>query len=78
MFIFRDILDSPIVVAPSLPQDKESLLRWLEKTNPESLALARDWEDTAEALMKTKAKLEGYVSFQYFLQVSLRLTVAYT
>ncbi|KAF5382522.1 hypothetical protein D9615_002950 [Tricholomella constricta] len=46
----------PVVVEP-LPQDKKLLLRHLEKTSPEALALARDWEDTVEALAKTQQKL---------------------
>ena len=41
-----------------LPQDKQSLLRHLEKTNPEALALAHDWEDVAHSLMTSKAKIE--------------------
>ncbi|KAJ7254352.1 Sas10 C-terminal domain-containing protein [Mycena haematopus] len=39
------------------PQDPKSLLRQLEKTSPETLALARDWEDTAESLIKTREKI---------------------
>src|ERR1700720_4784318 len=35
-----------------LPQDKHSLIRHLEKASPETLALARDWGDTARNLMK--------------------------
>jgi U3 small nucleolar RNA-associated protein 3 len=48
----------PVPVAPqSLPQDKRSIIRHLEKNNPEALALARDWEDTAFNLIRTKQKL---------------------
>ncbi|KAJ7069873.1 Sas10 C-terminal domain-containing protein [Mycena amicta] len=39
------------------PQDPHSLIRHLEKTNPETLALARDWEETAESLSKTRQKI---------------------
>ncbi|KAI0081558.1 hypothetical protein K474DRAFT_1768481 [Panus rudis PR-1116 ss-1] len=54
-----DILVEEPTPAPvtQLPQDKESILRYLEKTNPESLALARDWDDTAKALVKCQAKI---------------------
>ncbi|KAL1748059.1 Sas10 C-terminal domain-containing protein [Schizophyllum fasciatum] len=47
-------------VAPALPSsaDPAVLVRHLEKTNPEALALARDWEDTAYSLAKTKQNLE--------------------
>ncbi|KAF8073806.1 Sas10 C-terminal domain-containing protein [Lyophyllum atratum] len=47
---------TPVVVEP-LPQDQKLLLRHLEKTSPETLALARDWEDTVENLAKTQEKL---------------------
>lgn len=33
------------------------LLRHLEKTNPEALALARDWDDTAWTLVKTRKRI---------------------
>ena len=48
-------------VVQQLPQDKQSLLRHLEKTNPEALALANDWEDVAYSLMKSKGKIEKCV-----------------
>lgn len=53
-----DILDPTPVVLPTLPTDKQSLLRHFEKTNPVSLALARDWDDTAHKLQKTRLKIE--------------------
>ncbi|KII86949.1 hypothetical protein PLICRDRAFT_43637 [Plicaturopsis crispa FD-325 SS-3] len=40
-----------------LPQDKKSLIRHLEKTSPETLSLARDWEETAYNLVKTQQKI---------------------
>ncbi|KAI6145694.1 hypothetical protein EDD17DRAFT_1653187 [Pisolithus thermaeus] len=40
-------------------EDKQSLLRFLERENPETLALARDWGDTAQSLMETKARIEA-------------------
>ena len=54
----RDILDSLPAVIPGLSTDKQSLLRHLEKTNPESLALAKDWEDVAHQLHRTRLKIE--------------------
>ncbi|KAH8104786.1 Sas10 C-terminal domain-containing protein [Cristinia sonorae] len=57
-----DILEES--TAPSiqtLPQDKQSLLRHLEKTNAEALALARDWDDVAYTLTETQAKMDAYV-----------------
>ncbi|KAF8908932.1 Sas10 C-terminal domain-containing protein [Gymnopilus junonius] len=43
---------------PALGTDKQSLLRHLEKSNPEALALARDWDDTARNLEKTRQRIE--------------------
>ena len=55
-------MDEPAPPAvQQLPQDKQSLLRHLEKTNPEALALAGDWEDVAYTIIKSKAKIEKYV-----------------
>ncbi|KAJ6508927.1 Sas10 C-terminal domain-containing protein [Mycena sanguinolenta] len=48
--------DSALTEDP-IPQDPKSLIRHLEKTSPETLALARDWEDTAESLIKTRGKI---------------------
>ncbi|KAH9851545.1 Sas10 C-terminal domain-containing protein [Lenzites betulinus] len=51
-------VDEPALPALSaLPQDKQSLLRHLEKTNPEALALANDWDDVAHSLVKAQAKI---------------------
>lgn len=47
---------SPPVIAP-LPKDKKLLIRHLEKTSPEALALARDWDDTAQSLMRSREKI---------------------
>ncbi|KAG6890791.1 hypothetical protein C0995_003224 [Termitomyces sp. Mi166 len=41
-----------------LPQDKKLLIRHLEKTSPETLALARDWEDAVGTLTKTQEKIQ--------------------
>jgi U3 small nucleolar RNA-associated protein 3 len=46
----------PVVTSP-IPQDTNSIIRHLEKTNPETLALTRDWEDTAYSLMETQAEI---------------------
>jgi U3 small nucleolar RNA-associated protein 3 len=53
----RGLLEVSVGVTPPLPQDRRSLLRHLEKTNPEALALARDWDDTVTALMKTRRRI---------------------
>ncbi|KAL0960659.1 hypothetical protein HGRIS_005689 [Hohenbuehelia grisea] len=52
-------LSAPATSAFSkLPTDKKALLRHLEKSNPIALALARDWEDTARSLIKTKENIK--------------------
>ncbi len=54
--------DEPVpVITEVLPKDKESLLRHLERTNPEALALARDWDDVARTLVKTQEKITRLV-----------------
>ncbi|KAF7314383.1 hypothetical protein MKEN_00911000 [Mycena kentingensis (nom. inval.)] len=53
-----DVVEEDLAVPlEPVPQDSQSLIRHIEKTNPETLALARDWEDTAEALTKTRQKI---------------------
>ena len=47
--------------APSLPRDKPSLLRHLEKNSPETLALARDWDDIAVTVVKASQRLKKFV-----------------
>jgi len=49
--------------SPAPAGDKKSLLRHLEKTSPEALALARDWDDTIQSLEKAKQKIAKYVAF---------------
>lgn len=49
-----------MVVEPAL-QDKKAILRNIEKTNPETLALAYDWEDTAQKLVRSQQKLKRCV-----------------
>ncbi|KAF7365311.1 hypothetical protein MVEN_00403100 [Mycena venus] len=52
-----DVPEDSAPVEEPVPQDPKSLIRHLEKTSPETLALARDWEDTAESLVKTRQKI---------------------
>ncbi|KAH7885360.1 Sas10 C-terminal domain-containing protein [Phlebopus sp. FC_14] len=40
-----------------VPQDKQSILHRLEKESPETLALARDWDDTTRNLLMVKARI---------------------
>ncbi|KAJ7644052.1 Sas10 C-terminal domain-containing protein [Roridomyces roridus] len=54
--VILDAEDSAIPTEP-IPEDPQSLIRHIEKTNPETLALARDWETTAESLAKTRKKI---------------------
>ncbi|KAH0831924.1 hypothetical protein J3R83DRAFT_12807 [Lanmaoa asiatica] len=42
-----------------VPQDKQSILRTLEKESPETLALARDWEDTVYSLVEVKSRVDA-------------------
>ncbi|KAI0084824.1 Sas10 C-terminal domain-containing protein [Irpex rosettiformis] len=49
---------APSVQLQSLPQDKHGLLRHLQKTNPEALALAGDWDNTARQLIKIQEQIE--------------------
>lgn len=51
------LAEAPAPIVQPLPQDKASLLRHLEKTNPEALALARDWDDVACKLTQAESKL---------------------
>lgn len=56
----RGLVEDP-VATPSLPQDKPSLLRHLEKDSPETLALARDWDDIATTVVKAGQRLKKFV-----------------
>ena len=55
------LLDAPTLAIRPLSSDKSSLLRHLEKNNPEALALARDWDDTVRKLLETQLKIRVYV-----------------
>ena len=54
-----EALEVLVPVVKDIPQDKQSLLRFLERENPEAVALARDWEDTALDLVETKARVDA-------------------
>jgi hypothetical protein len=43
------------------PLDKKAALRHMEKTNPETLALAYDWEDIAVKVIQTQEKIKECV-----------------
>ncbi|KAI0338936.1 hypothetical protein BDW22DRAFT_1401037 [Trametopsis cervina] len=47
----------PSVQLQSLPQDKQGLLRHLQKTSPETLALAGDWDSAARILIRTQQQI---------------------
>ncbi|KIM89034.1 hypothetical protein PILCRDRAFT_812924 [Piloderma croceum F 1598] len=53
-----DFAEPTAQVVEPLPQDKQTLIRYLEKTSPETLALARDWDDTAWNLMRSQTKIK--------------------
>lgn len=53
-----DVLEPETPTAPQLPQDKDSILRYLEKNSPETLALARDWDEVAHSVVRSQEKLE--------------------
>lgn len=55
------LLDASAPATQPLPSDTPSLLRHLEKNNPEALALARDWDDTIRKLLETQLKIRVYV-----------------
>jgi hypothetical protein len=61
-----DLADPAPVVLPALPNDKKSLMRHLEKNSPEALALARDWDDSVQSLLKVRITLEEYVPTTWF------------
>jgi U3 small nucleolar RNA-associated protein 3 len=44
-----------------MPLDKNAALRHMEKTNPETLALAYDWEDIATKVVRTQEKIKECV-----------------
>lgn len=52
-------LDAPSV-ATVLPQESAALIRHLEKTSPETLALAREWEDVVFDLARSQQAIKEY------------------
>ncbi|KAF4617526.1 hypothetical protein D9613_006056 [Agrocybe pediades] len=86
-------LEQPVEEAevniPDPSSDKKTLLRHLEKTSPEALALARDWDDTVQSLEKTRQKIEqlksgnpdilsaGMLHLQYQALLSYSTTLAF-
>jgi hypothetical protein len=50
-----------VVAAQATPLDKKAALRHMEKTNPETLALAYDWEDIAAKVVCTQEKIKECV-----------------
>lgn len=53
---------SAVPVTPPLPTDKASLMRHMEKYDPLSLALARDWEDIAYQVLETSQAVKEYAA----------------
>jgi U3 small nucleolar RNA-associated protein 3 len=45
---------------PSIPEDPQAIVRHLQMTNPEVIALAQDWEDVAEDLIRSQQAIEKY------------------
>ena len=56
-FETRDVWEAPKPTLPSAAQDKVSIIRHLERNNPEALALAYDWGDVVHSLVKIQKKL---------------------
>ncbi|KAH7340908.1 Sas10 C-terminal domain-containing protein [Rhizoctonia solani] len=52
------ISQSAVPAVPELPVDKASLMRHMEKYDPLSLALAREWEDIAYQVVETSAAVK--------------------
>ncbi|CAE6404516.1 unnamed protein product [Rhizoctonia solani] len=52
------ISQSALPAVPELPMDKASLMRHMEKYDPLSLALAREWEDIAYQVIETSAAVK--------------------
>jgi len=50
-----------VVAVQATPLDKKAALRHMEKTNPETLALAYDWEDIAAKVVRTQEKIKECV-----------------
>ncbi|TFY78528.1 hypothetical protein EWM64_g5487 [Hericium alpestre] len=56
---YRDPIEPPPKVdTRPLPTDRKSIIRHLEKTSPETIALAADWEDIALKLVSSQERLK--------------------
>jgi len=54
-----DLTEAPPKVATQpIPQDKKAIVQHLERTSPETLALANDWDDIAHKLMRSQDKVK--------------------
>ncbi|KAF8587581.1 hypothetical protein K439DRAFT_810748 [Ramaria rubella] len=60
---FAAVSSSTVVpTVPTLPLDKASTIRHLEKTSPETLALAREWDDIVRDLVRVQRRLDNVES----------------
>ena len=48
--------EKPAAIDPTA--DKVTIIRNLQKTSPETLALAQEWDDVARAVVKAEQKVE--------------------
>jgi len=48
----------PKVATQPIYQDKKATIQHLERTSPETLALANDWDDIAHKLMRSQDKVK--------------------
>ncbi|KAA1469751.1 hypothetical protein DENSPDRAFT_816924 [Dentipellis sp. KUC8613] len=56
-----DLIDTeppPKVETQPVLQDKKAIIRHLQKTSPETLALANDWEDVAQKLVRSQERIK--------------------
>ncbi|KAF8272853.1 Sas10 C-terminal domain-containing protein [Lactarius quietus] len=60
---------TPVVSTRTLPLDKNAAIRHMEKNNPETLALAFDWEDIATKVIRTQEKIRELSSTEPESQV---------
>lgn len=63
-----------VVATQPVLLDKKDALRHLEKTNPETLALANDWEDISAQVVHTQEKIKECVMGSILLS---QLTLPY-
>ena len=67
--LFSDFWKPVEAPATTVGMDKQSILRHLEKTSPETLALAFEWDDIANSVAKTERILSEYVIFDLGLNL---------